>query len=166
MRRTYQPPFQLRSLASRHRHGTTLVESAFVLPVFFFMVFAMIEFGHAQMALNLLNSSCRNGARLGAVEGTTTPQVRQKVNQVLSSAFATQDVSIFVKDASIYDDPNSTPPTSALDLEEMTDIEVADAEPRQMFLVRASVPYNSIALIPMPFMNGVVLDGQSFMRHE
>ncbi len=159
-------PFQSRRLASQHRHGTTIVESAFVLPVFLFMVFAMIEFGHAQMAVNLLNSSCRSGARIGAVEGTTTAQVEARVGQILSSAFSTGDVSIFVKDASIYDDSESTSPTTGPEMEALNNLEVGDAEPRQMFLVRASVPYNSIALIPMPFMNGVVLDGQSFMRHE
>jgi len=163
MRRSSQSP---RSFAARHRHGTTIVESAFVLPVFLFMVFAMIEFAHAQMAINLLNSSCRSGARIGAVEGSTTTQVRQRVDRVLSSAFNTGDVSIFIKDASVYDDSESTAPTTGPGLEAMNNIEVADAEPRQMFLVRASVPYNSIALIPMPFMDGVVLDGQSFMRHE
>ena len=154
-----------RPLLVRLRHGTTIVETAFVLPVFFFLVFAIFEFAHAQMVINLLNSACRNGARVGAVEGTSTTQVVSSVDQTLSSAIPTAAVSIFVKDASVYDS-GGTPPMTGAGIEAMPDINLEDAEPRQMFVVRASVPYNDIALLPMDFMNGVVLDGQSFMRHE
>ncbi len=150
---------------SRERQGTTLVETAVVLPVFLFFVFAIIEFGHAQMVNNVLNSACRNGARVGSVEGTSTAQVLAQVNQTLSSAISTASVSVFIKDASVYD-TGGTPPLTGLGLEALDPIELSEAEPRQMFLVRASVPYNQIALVPMPFMDGVVLKGQSFMRHE
>lgn len=154
-----------RPLLPCHRHGTTIVETAFVLPVFFFLVFAIFEFAHAQMVVNVLNSACRNGARVGSVEGTTTSQVLSRVDQTLSSAIPTTSVSIFVKDASVFDS-GGTPPTTGAGVEALPDITLEDAEPRQMFVVRASVPYNNIALIPMDFMNGVVLDSQAFMRHE
>ena len=147
------------------RNGTTIVETAFVLPVFMFIVLAIIEFGHAQMVINVLQSACRNGARVGTTEGTTTSDVLARVDQTLSSAFETATVDTFVLDASVFDSGGSTPATGS-EIEAMPPIELSDAEPRQMFVVRASVPYNDIALVPMPFMNGVVLDGQSFMRHE
>jgi len=150
---------------NQDRKGTTAIETAVVLPVFLFMVFAIIEFGHAQMVNNVLNSACRNGARLGSVEGTTTAQVEAQVDQTISSVIVTGSVSVFVKDASVYD-TGGTPPTTASGLEGMADINLSDAEPRQLFMVRASVPYNDIALMSMPFMEGVVLTGQSFMRHE
>ncbi len=147
------------------RRGTTTVEAAFVLPVLFFFLFAIIEFGHAQMVNNLLSSACRNGARLGSVEGTSTAQVVGRVNQTLGSAINPSEVAVFVKNASVYDSPGA-PPTTGAGLEALADFEVANAEPRQMFLVRAKVLYNNIALVPMPFMNGVVLESQAFMRHE
>jgi len=150
---------------NRGRMGTTLVETAVVLPVFFSIVFSILEFGHAQMVNNVLNSACRNGARVGSVEGTTTGQVLNQVDTTLASVIPTASVSITVKDASVYDSGN-TPPTTATGLSALPDIELSDAEPRQMFMVRASVPYNDIALISMPFMENVVLTGQSFMRHE
>ena len=155
----------MRRQQHQHRQGTTVVETAVILPVFFFFLLAIIEFGHAQMMNNLLNSACRNGARVGSVEGTTTSQVLSQVDQTLSSAIATGTVSVFVKDASVYDS-GGTPPTTGPGIEALPDIELSDAEPRQMFLVRATVPYNDIALVPMQFMDGVVLNGQSFMRHE
>lgn len=149
----------------RHRDGTTTVEAAFVLPVFFLFVFAIIEFGHTHLVHNMMNSACRNAARLGAVEGTTTAQVVGRVNQTMAAAIPTAAVDIFVKDASDYDS-GGTPPTSGAGVEGLNDIEVAGAEPRQMFVVRATVPYNEVALIPAWFMDGVVLQSQSFMRHE
>lgn len=148
----------------RHRQGTTAVETAVVLPVFLMLVFAIIEFGHAQLVNNLINSACRNGARVGAVEGTSTAQVIAQVGAVMSAVVPSESVSIFVKDASIFDD--GTPPTTGAGVEAMPNVELSAAEPRQMFVIRASVAYNDIALVPMPFLENVVLDGQAFMRHE
>ena len=136
-----------------------------VLPVYLTLLFGIAEFGHAQLMLNLLNSACRNGARLGSTEGTTTANVRARVNQTMGAAVATSKVTVYVKDASVFDS-SSTPPNTDASLEAMTDIEVRNANPRQMFMVRAKVRYNDIALVPMPFLKNMTLDAQAFMRHE
>ena len=141
------------------------MESAFVLPVFFFLVFAIIEFGHAQMVVNVMQSACRNGARLGCTEGATTSEVIGQVDQTMASAFETDTANIFVLDAGVFDSSTS-PPTTGSGIEGLPALELLTADSRQIFVVRATVPYNDIALIPMPFMNGVVLHGQAFMRHE
>ena len=151
--------------ASSQRRGTTVVEAAFVLPVMFFLVLAIVEFGHAQMVANLMQSACRSGARLGSTEGTTTAQVNQRVTDTLGSAVDTSTLNIFVNDASGMDNPTAGAQTVE-QIENMPSLEVRDAEPRQLFVVRATIPYNDIALVPMPFMDGVILGGQSFMRHE
>ena len=148
-----------------NRAGTTVVETAVVLPVFIFFVLAIIEFAHAQMVNSMINSACRNGARVGSVEGTTTDQVVSQVTDTLGRVISTASIDIVVKDASVYDSGTS-PPTTEAGLLALPGIELSDAEPRQLFMVRASVPYNEIALVPMSFMEGVVLNGQSFMRHE
>ena len=147
------------------RRGTTIVETAVVLPVFLFFLFAIIEFGHAQLVTNMLNSACRNGARIGAVEGTTSADVVARVNQTMAPVIAAENVSIFVNDASVFDG-GGTPPNSGAAIEALPSIELTNAEPRQMFVVRARLNYNDIALVPMPFMDGVVLNSQAFMRHE
>ena len=136
-----------------------------VFPVYLALLFGVAEFGHAQLILNLLNSACRNGARMGSTEGITTADVRTRVNQTMAAAVATSKVTIFVKDASAFDG-GGTPPSTDAALEAMADIEVANAEPRQMFMVRAKVTYNSIALVPLPFLKNMTLDAQAFMRHE
>ncbi len=147
------------------RQGTTTVETAVVLPVFLLLLFAIFEFGHAQFINNLLNSACRNAARMGAVEGTTTAQVENRVNQTLATVVPGDAVSVFVKDATVYDSAGSVPDTGS-GLEDLPSVELSDAEPRTLFVVRARVAYSDIAIVPMPFLEDVILDAQAFMRHE
>ncbi|MEM6798274.1 MAG: TadE family protein [Planctomycetota bacterium] len=147
------------------RNGTTVVETAFVLPVFLLFVLGLIEFGHAMMVNNTLRSACRAAARIGSTEGRSTADVENHVRQVLGAALDVNAVEIFVKNAQSLDD-GAPVPESGAGFETLPDIELADAEPRQMYLVRAKVNYNAIALVPMPFLEGAVLEGQAFMRHE
>lgn len=147
------------------RRGTAAVETAVVLPVYLLFLFAIIEFGHAQLVGNLLQSACRNAARLGSTEGTTTADVIAKVRQTLGSAVDPNDVTIYVKNAGVYD-TSSTPPTTDAGIEGLPNLEVADADARQMFVVRAKVAYNNVALVPFSKLSGLTLDAQSFMRHE
>lgn len=147
------------------RRGTTTVETAVVLPVFLLLIFAIFEFGHAQLINNLLSSACRNAARVGAVEGTSTAQVEERVEQTLGTVVPLASVEIFVKDASSFDGGGSTPDNGAA-LEDLPDVELGDTEPRTLFVVRAKVAYNDVAIVPMPFLENVMLDAQAFMRHE
>lgn len=157
--------FTRRRDPDRLRGGTTVVETAIVLPIFLFFLFAIFEFGHAQLVTNMLNNACRTGARLGSVEGVTTNDVIARVNQTMSPVISPSNLSVFVNDASVFDS-GGTPPSNGSQIESLPGVEVADADPRQMFVVRARLNYNDIALVPMPFMNGVVLNSQAYMRHE
>jgi hypothetical protein len=133
--------------------------------VYIIFVFAIIEFGHAQLVLGLLQSGCRNGARLGSMTGPTTAEVVARVNRTVGSAVDTSKVHIYVRDASEFDEGDD-PPVTGDAIEGLPAIELASAEPRHLFVVRAEVAYNDIALLPMPFMRNLWLDAQSFMRHE
>jgi len=160
----------LKSRKATARRGTTVVETALVLPVFLLFVLGLIELGHAQMVKNVLRSACRAAARMGTTEGNSTADVRNRALQILKSAVDVSDVQIYVKDASSFDS-GGAPPQSGADLEALGDIELADAEPRQLFLIRAKIHYNDIAIVPhIPylgdFLDDVVLEGQAFMRHE
>ncbi len=147
------------------RRGTTTVETAVVLPVFLLLVFAIFEFGHAQLINNMLNNACRNAARVGAVEGSTTALVRSRVEQTLGAVVPIGTVSIFVKNASSFDGGGSTP-TTGEGIESLPNVELADLESRALFVVRARVAYNDVAIVPMPFLKNVILDAHAFMRHE
>jgi len=149
-----------------HRRGIAVVEMAFGLPIFLLFVFALIWFGHLQLVNNMLQAACRNAARVGAIEGTTTADIVAHVQSVLAPVVETGEVDIIVKDAGAYDASDVLPQT-AEEFADLPDVEVGDMESRDMFLVRATVNYRSVALIPiMPFSKDVVLVGQTFARHE
>jgi hypothetical protein len=117
----------------------------------------------------VLNSACRQAARLGSTEGNTTAIVKSKTLEVLGSAVKPNAVQVYVKDASSFD--SGSPGTSGSQLEAMPNIEVSGAKPRQLFMVRAKVKYHDIAIVnKIPylgsFLDQVTLEGQAFMRHE
>lgn len=155
---------------SRHRRapkrrGTTIVETAFVLPVFLILLWGIIEVCHAQMIQNVLRSSCREAARLGSTTGNDTATVEQHVRELLGNAIEVGAVNVFVKDASGFDNGQPVPEDQS-ELESLPDIELTDAEPGDLFMVRARVEYNAVALMRLHFMDGVTIQGQAFMRHE
>jgi hypothetical protein len=133
-------------------------------------VLGLIELAHAQMVKNVLRSACRQAARIGSTEGNGTAEVEQRVKNVLGSACDESAIEVFVKDASSFDGSGS-PSTDGSSLESLPGIELSEAAPRQLFLVRAKVHYNDIAIVPnIPylgsFLDDLVLEGQAFMRHE
>lgn len=157
--------FRVRKLRTTDRRGATLVETALVMPVFFLFVFAIMEFGHATMVSNVLKNSCRNAARWGAASGATTEEVVAYARNQMKSAVNTGAVTIQVKDASFFDNGGDLPANSN-DWAALSDIELSDAESRQMFLIRATVRYGDVTILPQPWLGDVVLGGQSITRHE
>jgi hypothetical protein len=147
-----------------------VVETAIVLPVFLLFVMALMELGHAQLVKHMLRAACRQAARIGSTEGNTTADVQARALDVLSTVVSSGDVELFVKDASVYDE-GGTPPSSGSEIESLPDIQLDEAEPRTLFVVRAKIQYEDIAILPnIPglgaFLDDVVLEGQAFMRHE
>ncbi|TWT32916.1 TadE/TadG family type IV pilus assembly protein [Blastopirellula retiformator] len=155
----------VRKVRPADRRGATIVETAMVLPVFFLFVFAIMEFGHATMVSNVMKNSCRNAARWGAASGATTEEVTNYARNQMKSAVNSDRVTIQVKDASFFDDGGDLPADND-DWASLPDIELSDAESRQMFLVRATVRYGDVTIIPQPWLADVVLGGQSITRHE
>jgi len=152
------------------RRGTTIVETALVLPVFLLFILGLLELGHALMVTHVLNSACRQAARIGSTEGNNTAAVKAKVLKVLGSVVKTNFVQVYVKDAGAFD-ASATPSITGSSLEAMPAIELTAAKPRQLFMVRAKISYKDVAIVPnIPylgsFLDNVTLEGQAFMRHE
>lgn len=157
-------PWRRRQRDLHERSGTTLVEMALVLPVFFLFVFAIIEFGHAYLVIGTMTAAVKKAARMGATDGVTTAAVIDKVEEILGGAIDLSDATIMVKDASVFDtvgvdaDSISYGGLPAIDLEE--------AEDAQLFVVRIEVPYDDVALLPPFWTGGLTLHSESVMRHE
>ena len=148
----------------RERTGATLVETAVVLPVFLIFVWGIIEFGHAFMVTNLLTAAAKRAAREGVADEVTTAQVVARANAIVGSAISLDDVTVLVKDASIFDDPAAD--LSGIDYSALPNVELDDLEPRQLFVVYIQVPYSSVCIMPPRWVTGVTMRGMSAQRHE
>src|SRR5262249_48191994 len=107
---------------------------------------------------------------MGSTDGVTSAQVKASVIQQLGTVVPTGAVTVYVKNANAYDN-GSTPPTSDSAIEALPDLELTAATERQLYLVRAKIPYHNVAIIPnIPilghFLDSYLIDGEAFMRHE
>lgn len=130
-------------MCRKNRRGAAAVEFALVAPVFFLLVFGMIEYGRMVMVQQLLTNAAREGARRGVLDGSTTSEVTTAVTSYLSGAS--------VSGATVTVTPN--PPSSATFGQPVT--------------VQVSVPFNSVSWLPSPlFLGGRTLTSTATMRRE
>jgi Flp pilus assembly protein TadG len=146
------------------RRGSATVEFAFALPVLLVFVFGLIEYGRAQMVSNLIRTATRQASRYGALEGVTTAQAKARVQDLLTTTVAASSITVSVKDASSCEDGDF--PSSSSEFNSLGDLELSNAEPQQLFVIRATVNYGSVSLLNLPYFQGLTLSGESFMRHE
>jgi hypothetical protein len=137
---------------------------AFVIPVFGVFLAGIMETGHAYMVMQVLNSAAKQAARLGAVEGKATQDVIDKASAVVAAAIDINDATVMVKDAADFDTPGFDP--TGVTYASLPAIELADAEARQLYVVRIEVPYNDVAILPPFWIQNVTLSGMAVMRHE
>mgnify|MGYP002631505738 CR=1 FL=1 len=154
---------------TQKRKGTTLVETAVVLPIFFTFLFGFIEFGHVFMTIHTLNSAARRAARLGVSELATTDEVRTLAHDILDSAIDAdlENVKIQVKDASDFDD--IAVDAGAMDdtyYESLPNVAVQDLERGSLFIVRIEVPYGEVGILGPRWIGDIKLYGQAVMRKE
>ena len=67
------PACQLMKRLRRRSRGQAMVEFALVAPMFFLLLFAIIEFGRAVYYIQMLNNAAREGARFAIVHGSESP---------------------------------------------------------------------------------------------
>lgn len=148
------------------RDGTTLVETAVVLPVFFTFIFAFIEFGHCFMTIHVMNSAARRAARVGVGEGQGTQAVLDKAELILDSAIDANhaNVKIWVKDASVFDDPAVD--AANVDYAGLPDVELSTLPSGSLYVVRIQVPYSEVGILGPRWVTTLNLYGQSVMRKE
>lgn len=78
----------------KSQKGTTLVEFAIIVPLLFFLIFPIIEFGIYFYNNQVITNASREGARFGIVYTNPKPRVssaeiRQKVNDYCQSNLIT-----------------------------------------------------------------------------
>jgi Flp pilus assembly protein TadG len=119
------------------------VEFAVVAPLFFLLVFGMIEFGRMVMVQQVITNASREGARLAVLDGTTTTDVTSAVENYLAGG-AVDGATITVTPA---------PPSSAGYGEPVT--------------VTVNVPFSQVSWLPTPmFLSGKEMSATTVMRRE
>ena len=127
----------------KQRRGAAVVEFAFVAPVFFVLVFGMIEFGRMVMVQQIITNASREGARRAVLDGATTGEVENTVDTYLASGS--------ISGADIDVDPN--PPSNAGYGEPVT--------------VTVTVNFDEVSWLPSPiFLDGRELEASTVMRRE
>jgi Flp pilus assembly protein TadG len=141
---------QHRSTAVRARPGAAAVETALVLPLFFLIVFGVIEFGRAFMVAQLLTNAAREGARAAITAGSTNAAVVTKVKALVNDYIGVPTSKVNV----------------TVSVNNSSSASLSDAERRDMCEVEISLAIGDITFIPVKFLTGVTLKGQAAMRHE
>lgn len=128
------------------RQGAAAVEFALVAPVFFLMVFGMIEFGRMIMVQQVITNASREGARI-AVLDSPTPTAG-----VVASTVDAYMQNAGISGGSVVIDPAE--PTSASYGQPVT--------------VTVQVPFSSVSWLPSPmFISGNTnLTASTVMRRE
>ncbi len=120
-----------------------MVEFAVVAPLFFLLIFGMIEYGRMVMVQQVITNASREGARIAVLDGVATADVTTAVQNYLQSA-AVQGATVTVT-------PN--PPNSAVYGAPVT--------------VVVSVNFNQVSWLPSPmFLGGQQLTATTVMRRE
>ncbi|MEZ6065946.1 MAG: pilus assembly protein [Planctomycetaceae bacterium] len=146
------------------RRGTTIVETAVVMPVFALFLAALIEFGHAYMTIGTMQAATKSAAQIGSLDDRTTADIVARVNQVMSSAVRTGTMQVLVKNGSQFDQPGAT--GESIDIDTLPDVEVGSLETSELFIVEVRIPYNDVAIMPPFWARNITLTARSVMRHE
>jgi Flp pilus assembly protein TadG len=122
------------------------VEFAIVAPVFFILVFGMIEYGRMVMVQQVLTNASREGARYAVIQSTNdTNAVETKVKDYLTSAKLNAAASTVTVDWPAGGDDSAQPVT-----------------------VTVSIPFGQVSWLPSPmFLSSTTpLEATSVMRRE
>ena len=128
---------QMFGSSRKSRRGAAVVEFALVVPVFILLVFGMIEFGRAVMVQQVLVNASREGARQAVLDGSTLPEVQERIDVYLAAS------SINGATTTVSPDPQ----TAAFG---------------QPVTVTISVPFENVSWLPVPqYIGGTTLTATS-----
>jgi Flp pilus assembly protein TadG len=123
------------------------VEFAVVAPVFFLLVFGMIEFGRMVMVQQIITNASREGARLAVLDA---PAGVSKHDEVVTT------VENYLADAGINGATVDTDPS-----------EPSTAQYGDPVTVTVTVPFDQVSWLPTPlFIGGQNLVATTVMRRE
>jgi Flp pilus assembly protein TadG len=132
-----------RRVEGKRRRGTATVEFVLVAPLFFVLIFTILETGRMMMVQQLLTNAARAGARRGILKQTTTAEAETFIVDYLADT-GVSGTTVDVTPSPLTQVGFGMPVT-----------------------VNVSVPFANVSWLPMPqFLAGVNLSAQCVMRGE
>ncbi len=127
------------------RSGAAVVEFAIVAPLFFLLIFGMIEYGRMVMVQQVITNASREGARRAVLDGATTSEVVAAVESFLDSAAVDSDGA----DVIVSPDPPE------------------DAGFGGAVSVTVQIPFSEVSWLPSPmYLGSTTLEAKTSMRRE
>lgn len=127
----------------KQRRGSAAVEFALVAPLFFILVFGMIEVGRMMMVQQVITNASREGARLAVLDTATVGEIKSTVEDFLASGM--------ISGADVIVSPD--PPSDAAHGEPVT--------------VTVEIAFDKVSWLPSPvFLGDVNLSASTAMRRE
>lgn len=127
------------------RSGAAVVEFAIVAPLFFLLIFGMIEYGRMVMVQQVITNASREGARRAVLDGATTAGVVSAVNEFLDSAAVDSDAA----DVIVSPDPPETAGFGGA------------------VTVTVQIPFAEVSWLPSPmYLGSTTLTAKTSMRRE
>ena len=148
MSRFPSPRVHDRASSLSPRRGATVVEMAVAAPIFFLVIFGLVEFSRMAMAQHALANVAREGARRAALARTSDAEevkswVRQQLVPVISAATEPETVEVTLAPSSLQAIPSGT-----------------------QISVSISVPFSKISWLPPQYLGDVTLQATSTSRRE
>ena len=108
-------------LYRKQRRAAAVVEFAIVAPLFFLLVFGMIEYGRMVMVQQIITNASREGARRAVLDGASATEVENEVDDFLEqSSIAGAEVTIDPADPSTAEFGDPITVTVSIDFEEVS----------------------------------------------
>ncbi|WDI41324.1 TadE/TadG family type IV pilus assembly protein [Bremerella sp. P1] len=121
------------------------MEFAIVAPLFFLLIFGMIEYGRMVMVQQVITNASREGARRAVLDGATTTGVVSAVNEILDSAAVDSDAA----DVIVSPDPPE------------------NAGFGGAVTVTVQIPFAKVSWLPSPmYLGSTTLEAKTAMRRE
>src|SRR5262245_61607545 len=133
-------------LFRRNRRAAAAVEFAVIAPVFFLLIFGMIEYGRMIMVQQVITNASREGARLAVLDGATTGEVEDRVESYLTSS----SIDASSAGISVYANNNQA---------------LGNAGFGDPITVSVSIPFTEVSWLPSPmYLGGKTLTAVTVMR--
>ena len=159
MPRKYRSYRTRRSKCDVHeRSGTTVVEFAFIAPVFILMLFGLLEFGRAVMLKQIVTDVASEGCRTAVVsKGKTTQDVHDAITATLQGRS--------VPEPAIHAIHIEEQPLGGGDFTDVSDL--SDVERGQPIRVTIEIQLGATSWLPNVFFSdATIIDGQAQMKRE